>query len=76
MSILLKIATQMSTPTPRRPLVCRHTPYTEDQYEDQASSQPHVQAFSPQCLSLEVLMWDKTDHMQLFTWVLGGRVEK
>jgi len=56
MSILLKIATQMSTPTPRRPLVRRHAPYTEDQYEDQACSQPHVQAFSPQCLSLEVLI--------------------
>jgi len=21
-------------------------------------------------------MWSKTDHMQLFTWMLGGHVEK
>ena len=36
----------MSTPTPRRPLVRRHALYTEDQYEDQASSQPCTEVAS------------------------------
>ena len=38
-----QLATRVSTPTPRRPPVCRHTPYTEDQCEDGEEQQECLQ---------------------------------
>ena len=38
-----QLATRVYTPTPRRPPVCRHTPYTEDQCEDGEEQQECLQ---------------------------------
>ena len=40
---LPQLATRVSTPTPRRPLLRRHTPYTEDQSEDGEEQQECLQ---------------------------------